>query len=127
MNWCRRRFSRPFAPTPPFWTCVSSKSKAIIMALSPAAARESAMDTVLQVQHLTKQYKRSHLGRATVSRGVIDLSFAVRPGEVFGLLGLNGSGKTTTLKLVLGLLFPTSGEVTLFGHPIPSTESQRRT
>lgn len=85
------------------------------------------MDSVLDVKNLTKTYKRSHLGRTTVSRGVTDLSFSVKPGEVFGLLGLNGSGKTTTLKLVLGLLFPTSGDVTLFGHPIPSNESQRRT
>ncbi len=84
------------------------------------------MDTILQVAHLTKTYKRSHLGRTTVSRGVEDLSFEVRKGEVFGLLGLNGSGKTTTLKLILGLLFPTSGTATIFGHPVPNREAQRR-
>src|SRR4029453_4323648 len=45
------------------------------------------------------------------------LSLDVRKGEVFGLLGPNGSGKTTTLKLLLGLLFPTEGEVTVLGKP----------
>lgn len=84
------------------------------------------MDTVLQVQNLTKRYTRSHLGRTTVSRGVDDVTFSVRQGEVFGLLGLNGSGKTTTLKLILGLLFPTSGDVTIFGAAAGSTEIRRR-
>jgi len=84
------------------------------------------MENVLEVSHLTKTYKRSHLGRTTTSRGVTDVGFEVRRGEVFGLLGLNGSGKTTTLKLILGLLFPTSGQVRLFGHPVPHSESQRR-
>lgn len=85
------------------------------------------METVLQVSGLTKAYKRSHLGRTSVSRGVADVSFEVRRGEVFGLLGLNGSGKTTTLKLVLGLLFPTSGEVRAFGRPVPNRDAQKRT
>jgi len=84
------------------------------------------MDSVLQVQNLTKRYTRSHLGRTTVSRGVDDLTFSVRQGEVFGLLGLNGSGKTTTLKLILGLLFPTSGEVKLWGGPAQSGEVRKR-
>jgi ABC-2 type transport system ATP-binding protein len=84
------------------------------------------MDAVLQVEKLTKVYKRSHLGRTTVSRGVTDISFEVRQGEVFGLLGLNGSGKTTTIKLILGLLFPSSGDVKLFGTPVPNPAVQRR-
>jgi ABC-2 type transport system ATP-binding protein len=45
------------------------------------------------------------------------LDLTVRRGEVFGLLGPNGSGKTTTIKLLLGLLFPTSGEVLMLGKP----------
>ena len=43
------------------------------------------------------------------------LTLEVRQGEVFGLLGPNGSGKTTTLRLLLGLLHPTSGQATIFG------------
>lgn len=44
-----------------------------------------------------------------------DVSFDVRQGEVFGLLGPNGSGKSTTIKMILGLLYPTSGELEVFG------------
>ena len=48
---------------------------------------------------------------------VKDLNLEIRPGEVFGLLGPNGSGKTTTIKMLLGLLYPTRGRISLFGKP----------
>jgi len=51
-------------------------------------------------------------------RGVEDLSFSVGQGEVFGYLGPNGSGKTTTLRCVLGFLKPSSGETRVFGQPV---------
>ncbi len=44
------------------------------------------------------------------------LTFDVAPGEIIGFLGPNGAGKTTTLKMLSGLLYPTSGEITVFGH-----------
>lgn len=69
----------------------------------------------LRLESVTKTYSRSHLGRTTVSRGVSDLSLTVKTGEAFGLLGLNGSGKTTTFKLALGLLKPTAGKVSVLG------------
>lgn len=72
-----------------------------------------------QLQNVTKVYRRSHLGKLTITPGVADVSFEVQQGEVFGLLGLNGAGKTTTIKLLLGLLFPTQGSVSLFGHLLP--------
>jgi ABC-2 type transport system ATP-binding protein len=62
---------------------------------------------MLDVQHLTKRY-----GALT---GIQDVSFAVRAGEVLGLLGPNGSGKSTTVKILTGLLQPTSGTVCLDG------------
>lgn len=74
---------------------------------------------------VTKEYRRSHLGFVKKSRGVEDISFDVRPGEVFGLLGLNGSGKTTTIKLLLGVLFPTRGRVQLFGRDAGDPEARR--
>ncbi|MHC5108526.1 MAG: ABC transporter ATP-binding protein [Planctomycetota bacterium] len=46
---------------------------------------------------------------------VKDLNMEIRPGQVFGLLGPNGSGKTTTIKMLLGLLYPTKGRISLFG------------
>ncbi len=83
-------------------------------------------ETILALQHLTKTYKRSHLGRTTLSRGVTDLNLEINKGEVFGLLGLNGSGKTTAIKLVLGLLFPTAGEARIYGRPVPDPIAQRQ-
>jgi ABC-2 type transport system ATP-binding protein len=75
------------------------------------------MDTevVIQTRNLTKIY-RDFWGRKKV-RALNSLSLDVRKGEVFGLLGPNGSGKTTSIKLMLGLLFPTEGEVTILGKP----------
>ena len=71
---------------------------------------------VLEVRDLHKTF---HIGffrkKVEALRGV---SFTVRKGEVFGLLGPNGAGKTTTLKAVLGLIFPTRGEATLFGKRV---------
>jgi len=75
--------------------------------------QEACSDIVVETRNLTKVY-RDFFGRATV-RAVDDLTFTVRRGEVFGLLGPNGSGKTTTTKLLLGLLFPTSGSSKVLG------------
>ena len=67
---------------------------------------------MIQVDHLTRRF--------TVSRGEVvavdDLSFRVEAGEVYGLLGPNGAGKTTTLRMLLGLLRPTSGRALIQGH-----------
>src|SRR6476620_10487608 len=54
------------------------------------------------------------------------LSLTVEPGEVFGFLGPNGAGKTTTLKLLLQLVFPTSGEARILGRPAGDLEAKRR-
>lgn len=62
----------------------------------------------LQLHHLSKSYRA-----VTVLR---DVSFTVAPGEIFGYLGPNGAGKTTTLRLILGLVQPTTGEVFMFGE-----------
>lgn len=70
-------------------------------------------DSVIQIRNLSKVY-RDFWGRPKV-KALNALTLDVRPGEVFGLLGPNGSGKTTTLKLLLGLLFPTEGEIKILG------------
>jgi ABC-2 type transport system ATP-binding protein len=49
---------------------------------------------------------------------VDEVSFAVHPGEIFGFLGPNGSGKTTTIRMMLGLLKPTSGYIEVLGVPV---------
>jgi ABC-2 type transport system ATP-binding protein len=73
-----------------------------------------------ELADVTKVYRRSHLGKLTITPGVEAVSFTIQQGEVFGLLGLNGAGKTTTIKLLLGLLFPTHGQICLFGENLPS-------
>lgn len=65
---------------------------------------------------VVKDYERSHLGRVTRTRALDGLDLDVREGEVYGLLGLNGNGKTTTMKLALGLLRPSAGTVSVFGR-----------
>jgi ABC-2 type transport system ATP-binding protein len=71
-------------------------------------------DAVLRTLDLTKVYA-DFWGRPRVA-ALTGLNFEVRPGEVFGLLGPNGSGKTTTIKLLLGLLRPTRGDAFVFGR-----------
>ncbi|MEM6525604.1 MAG: ABC transporter ATP-binding protein [Bacteroidota bacterium] len=75
------------------------------------------METVLSIQNLTKQY-----GRITA---VKDLSLNVQRGNVFGILGPNGSGKTTTLGVLLDVINRTSGEFSWFGEP-PTKEMRKR-
>ena len=88
----------------------------------PAAIAEpteetSAINTnesIVAVRGLTKIFK-DFWGRPK-ARAVDDVSFEVKRGEVFGLLGPNGSGKSTTVKMLLGLLYPTKGQISVFGH-----------
>jgi ABC-2 type transport system ATP-binding protein len=65
------------------------------------------MASVIEAVGLTKSYGQR--------RGIIDVSFEVHDGEVFGFLGPNGAGKTTTIRTLLGLLRPTAGRSSLFG------------
>ena len=63
---------------------------------------------VIEIEKLTKMYGKN--------RGITDVSFEVRDGEIFGFIGPNGAGKTTTLRLLVGLIFPTSGSARIFGQ-----------
>lgn len=81
-------------------------------------------EPVIQIRNLSKVY-RDFWGRKKVE-ALNSLSLDVRRGEIFGLLGPNGSGKTTTIKLLLGLLFPTEGEVTVLGRPAHDVSKNER-
>lgn len=81
-------------------------------------------ESVIEIRNLSKIY-RDFWGRKKV-RALNSLSLDVFKGEVFGLLGPNGSGKTTTLKLLLGLLFPTEGEARLLGKPATDVAKNER-
>lgn len=72
-------------------------------------------ENVIELEGVSKTFRDFWL-RPTVS-AVRDVSLSVRRGEVFGLLGPNGSGKSTTVKMILGLLEPDSGKVSVFGRP----------
>ncbi len=66
--------------------------------------------SVIEVSKLTKYY-----GKA---RGIIDVSFGVDEGEIFGFIGPNGAGKSTTIRLLLSLIYPTSGSAKVFGKDV---------
>ncbi|OGS47008.1 MAG: hypothetical protein A2539_09195 [Elusimicrobia bacterium RIFOXYD2_FULL_34_15] len=73
-----------------------------------------------EIKNLTKIYIKKRLIKNKKFLAVDNLSFEVKQGEIFGFLGPNGSGKTTTIKLLLGLLFPTQGSCSIFGEKVPS-------
>ena len=66
-------------------------------------------NNVVEVNNLIKRF-----GKVTAVDGI---SFSVSDGEIVGLLGPNGAGKTTTIKMLIGILKPTAGEISLFGKP----------
>src|SRR5215831_17380028 len=81
-------------------------------------------EVVVETRNLSKVY-RDFWGRQKV-RALKALDLEIRRGEIFGLLGPNGSGKTTTIKLLLGLLFPTSGEALVFNEPAVGVAKNER-
>src|SRR5215475_7802929 len=83
-----------------------------------------ADETVIETRALSKTY-RDFWGRPKV-RALKALDLEVKRGEVFGLLGPNGSGKTTTIKLLLGLLFPTEGQALIFGKDAIDVSKNQR-
>ena len=100
------------------------------MAVDVAAHRSDAPDATrnappssghplaVETRSLRKAYRR------TIA--VADLSLSVRQGEVFGFLGPNGAGKTTSVKMLMGLIRPTSGEARLLGRPLGDREAKRK-
>jgi ABC-2 type transport system ATP-binding protein len=83
-----------------------------------------AEDLVVETRSLTKVYRDFWGRKKKTALNALDLK--IHRGEIFGLLGPNGSGKTTTIKLLLGLLFPTSGDAFVFGEPAAKVEKNER-
>ena len=81
-------------------------------------------EPIIEASHLTKVFR--DFWRRPKVRAVNDISFTVKPGEVFGLLGPNGSGKSTTLKMLLGLLYPTSGQLHVLGRSPRDVKTKAR-
>lgn len=73
------------------------------------------MTPIIEVSHLSKHYKDI--------RAVDDLSFSVPRGQVYGFLGQNGAGKSTTIRMLLTLIRPTAGQIRIFGQPLEAHRS----
>lgn len=72
--------------------------------------RQTSAEIVLSVQNVTKK-----IGKRLIIKGI---SFDVRAGEIFSFLGPNGSGKTTTIRMLVDLIRPTSGHIYVCGHDV---------
>ena len=83
------------------------------------------MSWALATEQLTKDY-RVGFWRPRPYRALDSLTLQVGAGEVFGFLGPNGAGKTTTLKLLMQLVFPTSGRAEILGRPVGDLSVKRR-
>jgi len=79
-----------------------------------------SVNDVISTENLTKVYKVLWSRRKVTA--LSNLNISVKKGEIFGLLGPNGSGKTTTVKLLLGLVYPTAGSVHILGKPSTDVE-----
>lgn len=81
------------------------------------------MMNAVEVVELSKSYPGKKFGKVAALN---DLSFEVHTGEVFGFLGPNGAGKSTTIKILMGLLRPGCGSVSIMGEPVQNPQSRRR-
>ncbi len=90
----------------------------------PASGPAGAGEVVVETRNLSKVYRDFWGRNKKVALKPLDLE--IRRGEIFGLLGPNGSGKTTTLKLLLGLIFPTSGDAFVFGKQATDVSKNAR-
>lgn len=114
LPWWQRRTARPepatvpASPTASFATLQSGPTVDGVTTAQPAAPRGEAL--ILEVTHLRKTFG----GIVAVD----DLSFAIREGEVFGIIGPNGSGKTTVLNLISGVYTPDAGQILYRGRSI---------
>lgn len=103
---------------------MDTDSTAIADNVEGAASKSDSSNVVIETRSLSKVY-RDFWGRKKV-QALKPLDIEVKQGEIFGLLGPNGSGKSTTIKLILGLLFPTSGRVLVFDQDATETKKNER-
>jgi ABC-2 type transport system ATP-binding protein len=88
-----------------------------VAAEAGAGPRPGWPDLAITTSELTKRFRGGQLA-------VDDLGLAVPRGSVYGFLGPNGSGKTTTIRMLLGLIYPTRGSVSLLGGPVPAAAAR---
>jgi ABC-2 type transport system ATP-binding protein len=83
------------------------------------------MPSAIRIEELTKDFAIGFWRRRSY-RALDSLTLEISSGEVFGFLGPNGAGKTTTLKLLMQLIFPTSGRAEILGRPVGDISTRRR-
>src|SRR5262249_11860438 len=94
----------------PGWAAVSWRPRAGASRTWFASSMPSGGDSMLEIRRLTKRYK----GVAAVDH----VSFTIRPGEILGYMGPNGAGKSTTVKMIIGLLDPSEGQILFRGRSV---------
>lgn len=82
------------------------------------------MEKIVEISNLSKDYETGFLRKKKV-RALDDLTLSVEPGQIFGFLGGNGAGKTTTIKILMTLLFPSSGSAKILGRDISAVDMHR--
>ena len=95
----------------------------MVATATKTAVAESTTVPVVDIRGLCKTY-RLMMGKEIPA--LVDLTLAIQPGETFAIVGPNGSGKTTTMKLLLGMIFPTAGDAMLFGRALDDPAAQAR-
>lgn len=83
------------------------------------------MEYAVEIKELSKDYETGFWIKKRV-RALDDLTLNVRRGQIFGFLGGNGAGKTTTIKMLMSLIFPTTGSAKILGHDIADVQMHRR-
>ena len=83
------------------------------------------MSNIIEIKNLTKDYEKGFLKKTKV-RALDDLTLNVEGGQIFGFLGGNGAGKSTTIKLLMSLIFPTSGSAKVLGSDISDVKMHSR-
>ncbi len=76
----------------------------------PSNTKFRTKENIVELTSVTKYYGRF--------KGIEDVDISVQKGEVFGLLGTNGAGKTTILRIIMGLIKPTKGTISIFGSDL---------
>lgn len=78
----------------------------------------------IKIEELTKDYRTGFWGKKI--RAINNIDFIVEPGKIFGFLGPNGAGKTTTIKILTGLIYPSSGRASVLDKKVPDVSIMRR-
>src|SRR5688572_20133955 len=91
----------------------------------PGHPRSFCQMPAIRTENLSKDYVAG-FWRPRPYRALDSLNLTVEAGEVFGFLGPNGAGKTTTLKLLMQLVYPTSGHAEILGRPVGDRSIRRR-